>query len=106
MQLPEQRHLVPLGMAGVNWQPLATGVGGLSLPKVLCHVCGDVSATACEMALDVNTWAASLVLGALMPRSHSGTSTWTHALEYHACQLNPSLAVSSVQALDQIIMVQ
>lgn len=105
MRLPEWRHLVPFGMAGVNCQPLVTGVGGLSLPKVLGHVCGDVSATACEMALDVNAWAAPMVLGALMPCSPSGTSVWVHALEYHACQLNPTLAVSSVQALNQITMV-
>lgn len=56
-------------MAGVKWQPLATGVGGLSLPKVLCHNCGSISATACEMAMDVKAWAALIVLRALMPQA-------------------------------------
>lgn len=99
MKLPEERHLVPFEMTVVNWHSLSAEVGRLSLSKVLCYVWGDVSPTAWETSLDVNMWAAPIVLSVLMFCSHSGPSMWTRGLEYHAYQVNPSLAVSLVQAL-------
>lgn len=70
MKLPEQRHLVPFEMTIVNWQPLSAEAARLSPPKALCYVSRDISATARETSLDVNTWTAPIVLSVLMLCSH------------------------------------
>lgn len=54
-----QSHKQTPGTAGEKHQPPADGAGRLSLPKFLRLFCGDVSATAHKMALDVDAWAAS-----------------------------------------------